>query len=244
MPYLGRPDLFEIFGIRGGREVWDDVTTPQRLRTNRRNQLNNQIEMLNQYILKTLDLSLIGKYIDSFETGNTYPVIGIDECLRIVGSSIDINNPENSNLTIDDRFKSGTNYQVESHAARRVIELESELNHERVRGNRIRRELTQKTNELQRIVDELDINQTPVMEVTLVDINETIRELREGIDGIPIYTLGTANNYGLMSKEDKQKLDTMIIPDYTEKINHINVTLNDLTQKIVTLKEPESSESE
>lgn len=241
VPYIDRPDLIEIFGIQGESEVWDDVTTPQRLLTSGRNWLNNQKEVLYQYTIEALDLSLIGQAIDSFETGNTYPVknpvMGIDERLRVVATTIDINSPENSNLTIGDKFKRGTEYQVDAQrASKRVVELENEVNYERIRGNRIRQELTQKTNELQQIVDELDTSQIPVIEAALLDINQSIGNLQTSIGEIPVYTLATANNDGLMSKEDKQKLDTLIIPDYTEEFNQINIQFVDLVQRIEALE--------
>ena len=62
-----------------------------------------------QYQITALDLSRIDKHIEQFELGCWYRVknslMGIDEDLRIVGISIDLDNPQASQLTFGDRFE-------------------------------------------------------------------------------------------------------------------------------------------
>lgn len=247
LPYIDRPDLIQLFGIQGGTQVWDDVTTAQGLMTNGKNWLDNQKEVLNQYTLEALDLSLIGLDVDDFSIGNTYPtfnsIMAIDERLRVIGTSKDINSPENSSLTIGDKIKTGSEYQVEAQrTARQVGALQSELNYERSRSNRIRTQLMQQTNEMRKIINEMDTSQIPVIEQGIRDINEAIGELQRDINQIPIYNLATPNNHGLMSMQDKQKLDTMSIPDYTKQFSQIGVQLADLTRRISQLEGTEDSE--
>lgn len=241
LPYIDRPDLIALFGIQGGAQVWDDVTTEQRLMTNGQNWLNNQKEVLYQYQLEALDLSLIGLDIDSFKLGNTYPVknpiMAIDERLRVIGTSVDINSPESSSLTIGDKIKTASEYQADAErTSQRVIELQSELSYERARANQIRTQLIQQTNEMREIVENIDTSELPVIRQGLQDINDLLGELQEDISSIPIYNLATSNNDGLMSMSDKQKLDTMVIPDYTEQFNQINTQLADLTGRIETIE--------
>lgn len=248
IPYIDRPDLIEMFGIQGGSQVWDDVSTEQRLMTNGRNWLNNQKEVLYQYQLEALDLSLIGLDIDSFSLGNTYPVrnpiMAIDERLRVIGTSVDINNPESSSLTIGDKIKTASEYQADAERTSiRVAELQSELSYERTRANQIRAQLIAQTNEMRQIVENIDTSEMPVIRQGLEDINNLLLELETDIGSIPIYNLATANNDGLMSMYDKQKLDTMVIPDYTEQFNQINTQLADLTGRIEII-ENETPEEE
>ena len=63
---------------------------------------------MKKYSLDALDLSVIGLDIDSFEVGNEYrviyPVMDIDEYLRVIDKDIDINNPQSSKLTIGEKL--------------------------------------------------------------------------------------------------------------------------------------------
>jgi hypothetical protein len=242
LPYIDRPDLIEIFGIQGGAQVWDDVTTVQRLMTNGRNWLNNQKEVLEQFEIEALDLSLIGLDFDSFEMGNSHPVTNpimsiIDERLRIVGTTIDINSPEGSGLTIGDKIKKASEYQADAaRTTRRVQELQSELSYERARGQRTRAQLIEQTNEMRKIIEEIDTSEMPLIRQSLEDINGLLQELEQDIGDIPVYTLATPNNDGLMSMYDKQKLDTLEIPDYTEEFRIINEELTKIKGRLDTLE--------
>jgi hypothetical protein len=154
VPYIDRPDLIELFGISGGSETWDDVTTPERLMTNGRNWLNNQKLVLQQFQVSALDLATIGKDIDQFETGNSHyvknPLMTIDERLRIIGIQKDINAPENSSLTIGDKFLSRTDYQVQQRkSARRVDELQGQLDSQSRRVIQLRHAYSEISNQIQ-----------------------------------------------------------------------------------------------
>lgn len=133
VPYLDRPDLIEVFGIQGSSEAWDDITTPEMLKTRGQQFLNNQKLVLYQYTIEALDLFLIGKDPMGFEIGNSYPLINpvmniMGERLRIVKQHIDINRPQNSSMTLGDKFKSLLDYQLEQQEAeQRVLTLQKEL---------------------------------------------------------------------------------------------------------------------
>jgi len=98
-------------------EVFDDITTVPALMKAGENFFKNQKLVLNQYNVTALDLFLIGKDIESFEVGNTHllddPVMNVYEWLRIIGKSVDINEPQNSSLTIGDKFKTATEMQLD-----------------------------------------------------------------------------------------------------------------------------------
>src|SRR5699024_7656044 len=95
LPYIDDPALIAEFGIQGGNKVWDDITLPSRLLSTGNNWLANQKVAHTQYDISALDLSLIGLDIDNFDVGNSHelinPLMEIDEELRIVGKTIDIN---------------------------------------------------------------------------------------------------------------------------------------------------------
>ena len=96
-PYIDRQDLIDEFGIQGGSETWDDITLPNRLLNAGINWLNNQKVAHTQYDISALDLSLIGLDIDEFDIGNSHvlvnPIMDIDEQVRIIGKTTNINNP-------------------------------------------------------------------------------------------------------------------------------------------------------
>lgn len=117
LDYIDNPELIKAFGVQGGVEVFDDITTVPALMKVGENFFKNQKLVLNQYNVTALDLFLIGKDIESFEVGNTHllddPVMNVYEWLRIIGKSVDINEPQNSSLTIGDKFKTATEMQLD-----------------------------------------------------------------------------------------------------------------------------------
>src|SRR5690625_776120 len=132
IPYIDRQDLIDEFGIIGGSITWDDITLPSRLLSTALTWINNQKVTLYQYEISALDLFLIGLDIDNFDVGNSHPVINpimnIDERLRIIGKTTDINSPQDASLKFGDKFKTLDEYQVDAlKAERKVIDLESTL---------------------------------------------------------------------------------------------------------------------
>src|SRR5690625_2796611 len=130
IPYIDREDLIAEFGIIGGSETWDDITLPSRLLSTAQNWINNQKLVLYQYEISALDLYLIGLDIDVFDVGNSYPVINpimrIDERLRVIGKTTDINSPQDASLKIGDKFKTLDEYQADANkSSRRVVDLEN-----------------------------------------------------------------------------------------------------------------------
>lgn len=117
LDYIDNQELIKAFGVQGGVEVFDDITTVPALIKAGENFFKNQKLVLNQYNVTALDLFLIGKDIESFEVGNTHllddPVMNVHEWLRIIGKSVDINEPQNSSLTIGDKFKTATEMQLD-----------------------------------------------------------------------------------------------------------------------------------
>lgn len=116
LDYIDNPDLIKQFGEKAVPKIWDDVTTPETLLSTAKRFMENQKTALVQYVVEAYDLSLINQNIDTFECGWYYhlvnPVMGVDETLRIIKKTIDINAPENDKFAIGNLFESYTDIQL------------------------------------------------------------------------------------------------------------------------------------
>jgi hypothetical protein len=225
IPYIDREDLIAEFGIQGGSVTWDDVTDPNNLLRKGQEWLANQKTSLNQYKVEAIDLFLIGMDIDFLDVGNSYPVknpiMGIDERLRIIGKSIDINEPQNSNLTIGDKFKTLSEYQNDlNKSTQRVFQLESVVNSQSATIAMLKDELQQVNSaigDFQQALEDADID---ALNEALVALETAVENLQTEIENIPIYDLATPTQDGLMAAIDKAKLDLITI---TQPINLDNL---------------------
>jgi phage-related protein len=107
--YIEDSSLVAKYGVISGTQIWDDVTLASNLLGKGKEYLKSVNRAKVQYQITALDLSRIDKHIEQFELGCWYRVknslMGIDEDLRIVGISIDLDNPQASQLTFGDRFE-------------------------------------------------------------------------------------------------------------------------------------------
>lgn len=107
--YIEDSSLVAKYGIISGTQIWDDVTLASNLLSKGKEYLKSVNRAKVQYQITALDLSRIDKRFEQFELGCWYRVknslMGIDEDLRIVGISIDLDNPQASQLTFGDRFE-------------------------------------------------------------------------------------------------------------------------------------------
>lgn len=114
--YLRDEAKISQFGIKVDTQTWDDVVIPAELKTKGTEFLSNQKIALVKYQVDAVDLAPIGLAVESFECGWTYdvynPIMGIDEELRVVGQSIDINNPAESTLSIGDKILTQEQYNA------------------------------------------------------------------------------------------------------------------------------------
>lgn len=114
--YIEDSSLIAKYGVISGPQIWDDVTLASNLLSNGKEYLKSVNRAKVQYQITALDLSRINKHIEQFELGCWYRVknslMGIDEDLRIVGISIDLDNPEQSELTFGDKFETMTGFMT------------------------------------------------------------------------------------------------------------------------------------
>lgn len=119
-------DAIASFGIVQDKWIFDDVTLASVLLQKGQAKIQELNKIKKKIKITALDLSLIGLDIDSFEVGNTHtiinPLMAINEDLRIIEKSIDILNPQDSDLTVGDKFETLTEYQSALISANRAIE--------------------------------------------------------------------------------------------------------------------------
>lgn len=216
LPYIDRQDLIEEFGLQGASVVWDGITTTTNLMSSGRKWLDNQKTILYQYTVNAVDLFKIGLDIEEFEIGNTHPVknkvMTIDERLRIIGKTIDINAPEKDSLSIGDKFKTANEYQSDLNKSNlKVINLENQLENQNKKIGSLKNELSGASESLGKIKLTLKTVNIDNLPVELQGINTSVNNLKTTIDKlvIPTYGPATVDNDGLMTSEDKIKLDDL-----------------------------------
>ena len=114
--YIDDIEAIETFGLVAKAVTWDDVNYPDILMSKAKEYQASNNRILKKHKVEAVDLSLINLDIDSYEVGNYYPVINplmnINEDLRVIEKTIVIESPEQSSLTIGDKFEDIKDYQL------------------------------------------------------------------------------------------------------------------------------------
>lgn len=114
--YIEDSALVAKYGVISGTQTWDDVTQASVLKTKATAHLKSANKAKKQYKITAVDLSTIDMNFEQFELGCWYrvvnPLMGIDEDLRIVGITINLDNPEQSELTFGDKFETMTGFMT------------------------------------------------------------------------------------------------------------------------------------
>ena len=114
--YVEDEEAIKEFGVIVDTVNFDDITEAIELLNKAKSYLKENNKIKKKYKIDALDLSTIDLNFDSFEVGNKYRVINslmnIDEELRIIGKTLDINSPQNSSLTFGDKFEDIKDYQL------------------------------------------------------------------------------------------------------------------------------------
>ena len=217
LPYIDDLALINEFGIQGGSITWDDITQASRLLSSANNWLANQKTVHVQYEISALDLFLIGLDIDSFDIGNSHrvvnPIMGIDENLRIIGKTTNINSPQESSLKIGDKFKNLDEYQADANkSARNIIELENTVSRQNNKIGSLSTDLSNAKTELEQTKQQLqdfeNITDEDLIAITssINTILASIDQLEQLIQDIPGTELAGFETNGLMSSVDYAKL--------------------------------------
>ena len=114
--YIEDSALIAKYGVISGTQMWDDVTQASILKTKATAYLKNANKAKKQYKITAVDLSTIDLNFEQFELGCWYrvvnPLMGIDEDLRIIGITINLDSPEQSELTFGDKFETMTGFMT------------------------------------------------------------------------------------------------------------------------------------
>lgn len=114
--YIEDSALVAKYGVISGTQTWDDVTQASILKTKATAYLKNANKAKKQYKITAVDLSTIDMNFEQFELGCWYrvvnPLMGIDEDLRIIGITINLDSPEQSELTFGDKFETMTGFMT------------------------------------------------------------------------------------------------------------------------------------
>ena len=114
--YIEDSALVAKYGVISGTQTWDDVTQASVLKTKATAYLKNSNKAKKQYKITAVDLSTIDMNFEQFELGCWYrvvnPLMGIDEDLRIIGITINLDSPEQSELTFGDKFETMTGFMT------------------------------------------------------------------------------------------------------------------------------------
>lgn len=235
-PYIDEPALIAEFGIQGGSITWDDITLPRRLLSTANNWLANQKTAHVQYEISALDLFLIGLDIDDFDIGNSHkvinPIMVIDEVLRIIGKTVDINSPQDASLKIGDKFKNLDEYQADANKSQAlIVDLENTVERQAQRIGHIQDEVTNVSQSLEDLAQAFNDADIPEIENAIGNLADAVGNLTDAVDSIPAYGLATPTNDGLMAKEDKSKVD-MIGLTQSIDLDQFNTTIENLKNKL------------
>lgn len=114
--YIEDSALVAKYGVISGTQTWDDVTQASILKTKATTFLKSANKAKKQYKITAVDLSTIDMNFEQFELGCWYrvvnPLMGIDEDLRIIGVTINLDSPEQSELTFGDKFETMTGFMT------------------------------------------------------------------------------------------------------------------------------------
>ena len=114
--YIEDSALVAKYGVISGTQTWDDVTQASILKTKATAYLKSANKAKKQYKITAVDLSTIDMNFEQFELACWYrvvnPLMEIDEDLRIIGITINLDNPEQSELTFGDKFETMTGFMT------------------------------------------------------------------------------------------------------------------------------------
>ena len=203
------------FGVQMQPKIFEGVTDPATLKTLGNNFLAEQRQklVLNVYKVEALNLFLIDLADDDYELGNYHRVhnklIGIDEVLQIVGTTVDIVMPDNSQITIGDKWASLEDYQRDALEYRKRMWRFSEYTWRQNEINRLDIEEQERINQLQEemlgeqerindvqegLISDLSTVQDKQAQ-TIADLDTVLRALDDKVQGSVANRITTLENF-------------------------------------------------
>ena len=113
--YIDDEEAIKVYGLIEKTFIYDDVTKSENLLRKVQEKQKEVNRNLVKHQISAVDLYSIGLEIESFDIYNVHrfinPLMGINEELRIVEKTVDINEPQNSKLIIGDKFETLRSFQ-------------------------------------------------------------------------------------------------------------------------------------
>ncbi|MGL5085307.1 MAG: phage tail protein [Clostridium sp.] len=216
--YLDDIEAIEEFGIIEDTILWDDVTIPENLLRKAQDKQKEVNKLLKKHKIEALDLSVIGLDIAGFNVCDSYkvinPVMDIFEVLRVIEKTTDINNPQNSSLTIGDKFDDIKSNQLKVNTTAKSVEKVKDTVNTTINivGN-VSTDLSNTVDVVNNTIDVLNSTNTNVSLInsSLIDVTTSLQANIKATNELVILTNSiaeTLNNTNL--KLEKLKRRTML----------------------------------
>lgn len=235
--YLDDLELQQEFEIIEGTVIFDDVTQANNLLRKGQQFLTQQKAAKVSYSVTPVDVSLIDASFDAFECGNWHqiinPVFLIDEPLQIIEQKIDINDPQKASLTIGDKHKTLTQYQIEANKRSRILkDLESKTISQSKRIGTLSVELQTTKKALQETQENMNNFEGSTTE-GMAAITEAILTIDDAINNINEIVLGLQD---IITVEEKHQMQEAIAKNSSDILT-MKDQINDLTNRVNKLEE-------
>ncbi|AJG59159.1 MULTISPECIES: phage tail spike protein [Bacillus] len=248
IPYLDDVEGIKEFGIQGGSITWDDVKIDTNLLSKGKDWLKNQKTILTQYKISAVDLYLIGLDIDSFEVGNSYPVInpvmGIDKQLRIVGKSLNINSPQGASLTIGDELKTLNQYQNDlKKSAQKVVDLQYTISRQNEKINSLSTSLVEAEKLLQSLNEAIENADLKMIIQSVSDLKGALKQIEKEIQNLPtgeaivqIQSDVEKNTKDIVDIDKRMITTEKLIETNSKSVETLQVDLKDAVDRLTALE--------
>lgn len=146
-PWIDDEEKIKALGIVCGTLDFSDVTEQANLYTKAKNFMQNENRLELSHTVTALDLKEAGYDIDSLNCGDSYPVknnlIGLNETLRVIKKSFDINTPYKGSLTFGDKkatlssIQKDTNKRIEENLGQIRQEVQNVSNNSSMMASQV-----------------------------------------------------------------------------------------------------------
>lgn len=144
LDYIDDIEAIKEFGIIERPVIFDEVTTANNLLYKGNSYLESNNKIKRKHDIEALDLFTINLDHQSFKVGNYHkvinPIMFIDDELRIIAKTTDINSPWNGSLTVGDKFDDIKDYQTKE--KKKNTKLASEVIDTKTKVDKVNTSLT------------------------------------------------------------------------------------------------------
>lgn len=203
--YIDDEEAIKVYGLIEKTFIYDDVTKPENLLRKVQEKQKEVNRNLVKHQISAVDLYSIGLEIESFDIYNVHrfinPLMGINEELRIVEKTVDINEPQNSKLIIGDKFETLRSFQ------NKTILNEKNIN-----------KVQETVNSTVQVIDSVNVT----LDKTVTSLNDTIKILNSTNTNVSDINKALETNINA-TKEVASKVASLepVVSSNTERIEKI-----------------------